>query len=423
MVSRRYKRQSIKSVVWDALVSKAMDSGEAIVGADVGKDAIVVSVRWKDRSHERPWSVKNSSEIRRLIDVLLLMKQVCSVRLAMESTGTYGDALRHAATKAGIDVVRVSGKVVSDYREVYDGVPSQHDGKDAAMIAELAGHGKVKPWPYAERTELEQKVGLELKRIEAWKKEAAQWRGRLEARLARHWPELDKLFDLTLATPMKLLQKYASPAAVAANAKEARSDMSQWSRKRLEPTVIDKVIESAETTMGVPMTEEDQVWLQEVVSEICEREKKISAAERRLRELVKNDKQVERLKAIGVTTICLIITRVGDPRNFGSSGAFLKAMGLNLKEMSSGRHQGRLAITKRGSSVARQYLYLVAWRAVQQPAVKQWYNAKIQRDQSCRKAKALVGVMRKLARAIWHVAHHEEEFDWSKVFPGAPLVS
>ena len=28
-------------------------------------------------------------------------------------------------------------KTVSDYSEIFDGVPSQHDGKDAAMIAEL----------------------------------------------------------------------------------------------------------------------------------------------------------------------------------------------------------------------------------------------------------------------------------------------
>ena len=36
---------------------------------------------------------------------------------------------------AGIAVVRVSPKAAHDYAEVFDGVPSQHDGKDAAVVA------------------------------------------------------------------------------------------------------------------------------------------------------------------------------------------------------------------------------------------------------------------------------------------------
>ena len=40
-----------------------------------------------------------------------------------------------------------SSKAASDYAEVFDGVPSQHDGKDAAVVAELAAIGKSRPWP------------------------------------------------------------------------------------------------------------------------------------------------------------------------------------------------------------------------------------------------------------------------------------
>jgi len=40
-------------------------------------------------------------------------------------------------SESGIRVQRVSGKAVSDYHEIFDGVPSQHDGKDAAMLLNL----------------------------------------------------------------------------------------------------------------------------------------------------------------------------------------------------------------------------------------------------------------------------------------------
>ncbi len=36
-----------------------------------------------------------------------------------------------ALTAAKIRVVRISGKHVADYSEIFDGVPSKHDGKDA----------------------------------------------------------------------------------------------------------------------------------------------------------------------------------------------------------------------------------------------------------------------------------------------------
>ena len=74
----------------------------------------------------------------------------------MESTGTYGDALRARLTAAGLNVQRVGGKAAHDYAEVFDGVPSQHDGKDAAVIAELAAFGKSRPWPYRPPSELEE---------------------------------------------------------------------------------------------------------------------------------------------------------------------------------------------------------------------------------------------------------------------------
>jgi hypothetical protein len=35
----------------------------------------------------------------------------------------------------GIPVVRVSPQAAHDHAEVFDGVPSQHDGKDAAVVS------------------------------------------------------------------------------------------------------------------------------------------------------------------------------------------------------------------------------------------------------------------------------------------------
>ena len=118
---------------------------------------------------------------------------------------------------------------------------------------------------------------------------------------------------------------------------------------------------------------------------------------------------------------------VGDPRNYDSSGAFLKALGLNLKELSSGKRQGQLAITKRGPGLARKYLFYWSLRASQKPELNKWYLdfQKVGRSSGGsnehRKMKGLIALTRKLSRSLWYAQKHEEAFDYSKVFPGCPL--
>jgi transposase len=108
--------------------------------------------------------------------------------------------------------------------------------------------------------------------------------------------------------------------------------------------------------------------------------------------------------AVGATTAAVLVTEVGDPCKFPSSRAYLKAYGLNLKEKSSGKYQGRLRITKNGSGRARQYLWLAVSRWRKKDAIVQaWYEAKVKRDGGSR-ARAVVALMRKLVKALFHIA-------------------
>jgi transposase len=108
--------------------------------------------------------------------------------------------------------------------------------------------------------------------------------------------------------------------------------------------------------------------------------------------------QVDRLAAatpaaalapvVGHTTAGAVFAEVGDARAFPSARAFLKAMGLNLKEKSSGTIHGQLKITKRGPSRVRQYLWLASFRWIQtDPIANAWYQRK--KRPSTRPARAL----------------------------------
>ena len=152
-------------------------------GLDIGKEAIFGVVRWRDGSFERPWKVKIPRKSNVMVGLLRKVAEGHPLIVAMESTGTYGDAVRAKLAQAGLEVHRVGGKAAHDYAEVFDGVPSQHDGKDAAVIAELAAFGKSVSWPYP---------GRRAKRMRRWptgpigwmaQSIQRMWTGRLEALL------------------------------------------------------------------------------------------------------------------------------------------------------------------------------------------------------------------------------------------------
>ena len=134
--------------------------GQALtLGVDVGTYRLVVVGRWPDATFEKPWKVANPEQLPDLMALLQqLRQQGHSLTIALEPSGTSGDALRQALADAHLAVQRVSPKAAHDYAEVFDGVPSQHDPKDAAVIAELAALGKSKPWPYVARSEWEQEL-------------------------------------------------------------------------------------------------------------------------------------------------------------------------------------------------------------------------------------------------------------------------
>jgi transposase len=118
---------------------------------------------------------------------------------------------------------------------------------------------------------------------------------------------------------------------------------------------------------------------------------------------------------VGKTTAVVLVSDVGDPTQFPAARTYVKAYGLNLKERSSGTKKGRLKMTKRGPGRARRYLWLAVFRWLQaDPVARAWYDKKVARDGG-RKMPAVAALMRKLAKALFHVARGET-FDSTKLF-------
>jgi transposase len=412
--SRAYRATGVNEVKWEQ-IARGKEGLGVTWGVDVGKFDVLVVCRWANGHFERPWRVKNPREISTLAALAQRVHAERKLAVAMESSGTYGDALRQALSDKGIEIQRVSGKAAHDYAEVFDGVPSQHDGKDAAVVAELAALGKGKPWPSVAADSWEEELAYWVEEMVTQRQIVALWQGRLEGLVARHWPEALQVLKLSSGTLLRLLKHYGSPQALAGDA-EAANQLARWGGPLLAARKIEELLAGARSSVGVRVGPWHQRQIQEYAEKALAARRQSNQGQRRLRELAVGHPVLEAQgKAVGVPTACVFWVCTGDPRKFDSAAAYRKAMGLNLVERSSGTYQGQLHISKRGHARTRQWLYFAALRLVQTREVRPWYEAK-KAGHEGEARRFVVAVMRKLAVALYHVGVRNEEFQPRRLF-------
>jgi transposase len=415
MRSKPYKAVDVKRIRLEEILEGREGFG-AIVGVDVSKEELKLSVRWEDGEFDRPWKAKNPLGVGFLASLLGEVSKGRDFRVALEPSGTYGDPFRQALTDAGIEVHRVSPKHVFDYKEIFDGVPSQHDGKDGCVIADLSAQGRSWPWPYDGPRNSDEEMRFRVSNLAAHTKNMMAWTNRIEGQMGRYWPEALMYLKPSSSTLLHVLSEYGGPAGVAEVPEEAEKKVLKWSRSRISRKKALDLIRSAKETVGVRQTESNRLWIQEWALEALREQDKLRRENVQLRRMSEENEVIRmQVPVFGVGCACSFWVFVGDARNYSSGPAYRKAVGLNLKEKSSGKYRGELKITKRGMGLPRMYLYFAALRYLDHPAVQPWYEAKVERSNGV-KNKAIVAIMRKLVLAAYHVGAKGATFDPYKLF-------
>jgi transposase len=413
--NRPYQATHVKQVREAELV-RNREGLECHVGLDCSKHEVLVVVRWGNGSFERPWRVRlQEKELPVLIAKLKELRKGREVRIALEPTGTYCDPVRQALDQAGFKVYRVNPKASHDFAEIFDGVPSQHDGKDAACVAELSAIHKATEWPWSTTS---QELRQEIEWMDNHQQILTRWLGQLEAELGRYWPELNSLLDLSSSTLVWLLAHYGGPEGVRRDG-EVKLRLQKKGGRRLSTDKIERIVTSAFDTIGKKQSAADILQVKRYAEEAIRARREIQKSRKRLQQLTKDHPGVQRLaKIVGPNTASVCWAHLGDPANYHSARAYLKAYGLNLKERSSGRYEGQLKITKRGPSRPRRWLYFAAMRYAQDPWIRPWFEIKKQRGKgyACR---ALVALMRKIVLAMYQVSVKDEVFEIQALLPGA----
>jgi transposase len=258
---------------------------EVWAGSDVAKSFLKVVLCWGPRCFSRPWHVAYTGELGLLVAHLRELAVGRELVVALEPTGTYSDPLRYALTQAGLAVQRIDCKASHDFAEVFDGVPSQHDGKDAAMLAELAQYGHGTPWPWAACGEWVSTVRHLVEVAEDQQRSVAAWTGRLESLLARHWPEVLGLLGLDSRALLRALATYGDPATLAATA-GAAAQLRSWGGRWLPAAKVAAVLASAAATQGVPADAVERQRLQAYAAHVLAARQELAATRRKLARFV-----------------------------------------------------------------------------------------------------------------------------------------
>lgn len=214
---------------------------------------------------------------------------------------------------------------------------------------------------------------------------------------------------------LQLLRTFPNPATAAKAPEEVAKLLRETSRGRLSEEAMQGVIEDAQKTLGVPMVPEEEQYLQTLAQHLLESRGAIQDMDKKFREMAKTDAVLERLSRwMGAYSAAVIVSHV-NPLQYDSVRKLEKGCGLNMREESSGQTSGPVSITKRGSPLARQVLFLFAMRVIQESSVvRAWYEGRAGYKAGA-KSRAVVAVMRKLVKAMFHVARGAD-FDETKLF-------
>jgi hypothetical protein len=157
---------------------------------------------------------------------------------------------------------------------------------------------------------------------------------KLEAAIARHWPELTLYLKLAKVTLLELLAAYGGPQAVADNASEAMRLMRKTGGSKLAQSKIEHVVDSARQTVGVRQIPSEQMTVQLLAQDALRTRKSRDQIKKDLEKQAEELDKVNRMsKTVGLMTAAVVYAKIGSPSEFPNAASFEKSAGGEIRKV------------------------------------------------------------------------------------------
>lgn len=409
---------------------RIVNSTTLIATVDLGKSVNTGYLRCPDGTDCKPFEFFNCgpgfNEFSSRISRFMKAHSLKDVIVGFESTGPYGEPLINYLEKRRIKLVQVNPMHTKKLKELQGNSPNKTDKKDPKVIADIIelGHALCVVVPKG--------VFAELRRLTSARERAIQRRTALLSQLHDLvfvlFPEfLGVMKGLKGRTCQYLLLNHPTPKAIVELGLESLTlAFKRISRGRLSEDRAQALYEGARGSVGV--TEGKRAILFEMrglQNFIKESDRLIAEIEEQMSnhlEGVAQAKFILSVKGIGKITAAGLIGEVGDFSKFRTASEILKLAGLDLYEISSGKHKGKRRISKRGRPLMRKLLFLAAINVVRRGGILHMdYQRYLERGMP--KMKALVAIARKLLRIIFALVRDHSSYASCLTYTQMPVFA
>lgn len=403
-----------------------------VVGVDIAQQFHVArAVNFRGIVVGDPLTFKNNEEgftiLLQWINKLKKTNNLDTAIVGMEPTGHYWINLSKWLFGQNIDVVTVNPYHVKRNKENRDNTQSKSDKKDALVIADMVKNGYyaiVRPTSesFEELRVLMSNRDVIVKRLVSSINQINRW-------VDVVFPELRQVFkDVTGKGAIATLRLFPTPIEL--RSMQPQNVVIEWkSLMKRQPGLrkAQLLIHLAKHSIGTRQAlDAYKFHLQQLLEEYDLATKQLERVEEQVTEVLKQIPYTNHLLTIkGISEISLagILGEAGDLSGFAHGNSLLRHAGLHLAEASSGKWKGQIAISKRGRSRLRRFLYLATMSLVMNnPEFKAIHTLNVN-VKKIKKMKSIMKLVGKLARIFVGISKRNESYCPEKLQPITSLAA
>jgi transposase len=396
---------------------KAVNSKTLIAAIDIGKETNMGYCRCPDRSEVKPFEFRNNragfEKFWGCVMNTKLAKGLEEIVIGFESTGAYAEPLSHFLKEKQVRLVQVNPMHTKRLKEMNGNSPAKTDKKDPKVIADIIELG------HALTVVIPEGAAAELRRLTQARERAIRRRtalfNQLQDLVFISFPEfLQVLKDIKTKSAQYLLRHWPTPLNIVEQGLDGlTSALKKVSKGKLGVVKAQALFAAAESSVGIGDGRKSvTIEIQEMVCVIGACDSLILRLESALSQYLEEipySRLILSMKGIGKVTAAGLIGEIGDFTKFHQAKELLKHAGLDLFEISSGKHKGNKRISKRGRSQLRKLLYFAALGTIRKGGIMhEHYQRHLQKGM--KRIKALVAIARKLLCIIFALVRKQCEY-------------
>ena len=339
----------------------------------------------------------------------------------MEPTGHYWFDLALFLRDNGMKPVLVNPLHVKRSKELDDHLPSKNDKKDPKTIAKLIIEGRY-AFPYLPEgiyAEIRNASNMRFQ-VEA---ELTRNKNRIQRWFAIYFPEYTEVYgSFDAISSIMILRQAALPCDIISLGIEKINQIWREAKlravgKKRAQTLVEAAKRSIGHTEGLDTARMEMSLLLEDYDRLQNRLKQITELLEKLVRQVPYAEKLLQIKGIGMKTVSGFIAEVGDISRFNDAKQIQKLAGQAIVENSSGKHNGKSRISKRGRKRLRYLLFEAALSLTATNSefreIHRYYTSR--ETNPLKKKQSLTVLSNKLIRVFYTILKHGTDYDPAKL--------